>query len=1182
MFQAPLRKLLLLLLSAGAALSPLETIAADLRPLTQAILASNYQAVDAVLGAGASPNMVDPELKHAPMYLAVAPGGPRDSDIVALLAKRGAQLDAIDPQSQLTPLMAAMIVTEKGPFAVIEGTKANQLVEQLLQLGANPNQALSKGETPLMVAVGLGNVAMVKTLLAGGAEVRARDAQGVTPLHIAYGTGQSQAMIDTLLAAGADPNAKDAQGHTPKPTPPVSTTVPAVTGADTAPAPGVTAPAAAPEKSSVNKWLIGGAVVAAAVIGAVALSKYSEQQKRQKADEAAAAALASAQAQISTSKPPAATPAPLPQTSVPSGAPAKVSPPPPAVVTPSQPVATLSPVPQPTMPTGLDTRTQPLQILKLELIPEQSKPGDTVRVHATVKNTTSFQLPSASWVVTSASGKNYFTGSAQLAANQTIELTSDPLTFGTERPAELKIAFNAGVAKDLANPNSPHTFLALSQALTVPAASATPVPSDPGNKPRPPIGPSISSQPLTVTKLELQPSLPKVGETVKVVATIQNTTTQRFPNAKWAVRDASGKELLSGPLQFAPSQVMEFASPSLGTATEATKTLNLTVTPGAPADASMAMLYGTFVPHGNSVSVPIALANLTQSTPIATPGAPSIQLTEMEPSGLTPINGIRLLRARTEPEKPALGEPYKLIITAQNLGFDIPRADLVVSDAVSLQGFYAAIGNFALPSGRQFELIATLSESAQMSRDVQLVLRPTGTKTWAELPYRLRFSLPANGTEQPGAFPVGLKMIPGSMKEFWSAPYPESAPAIKALNQVNPSRLFLVDVKANFTWFCKSGPLTQAIQLKPSDPRGDGNQLVASLKQEATYGCPEAVLPPSRIAYAVKYRTSPSGTTYVAEQVLPGSLPPQGAPGDLDAEHSLNARDFPAVSFGIRCSGDSSVRTGFSSPGGPCSGDLQNEARSNVCFMEYKNYQTANVAVKLNQCLVSNSTGIYRSQYLPALAESQKQLAQARQNPDPDCPAGYKRSGMIGPCTYVGTKNQPGIYELGGREVNPYTTNSTYETYCLAIASKDHYKIAFTVAGATYFQQSLHNSLAECESRGRAWVAAKGKLEGSYSGPGPGQATGSNSGTGNVLGGGTGTLDKNKLLTQCDLNNYQGPNDNPQFDSFCKNAYINTCLDKATGTQTYAAQTKSVCGLLDNFLKAAGGGTAGGYCGYCR
>lgn len=52
------------------------------------------------------------------------------------------------------------------------------------ELHPNPNQALSKGETPLMVATGLGNVTMVKTLLAGGANVRAKDLQGVTALHI--------------------------------------------------------------------------------------------------------------------------------------------------------------------------------------------------------------------------------------------------------------------------------------------------------------------------------------------------------------------------------------------------------------------------------------------------------------------------------------------------------------------------------------------------------------------------------------------------------------------------------------------------------------------------------------------------------------------------------------------------------------------------------------------------------------------------------------------------------------------------------------------------------------------------------------------------------------------------------------------------------------------------------------
>jgi hypothetical protein len=68
----------------------------------------------------------------------------------------------------------------------------------------------------------------------------------------------------------------------------------------------------------------------------------------------------------------------------------------------------------------------------------------------------------------------------------------------------------------------------------------------------------------------------------------------------------------------------------------------------------------------------------------------------------------------------------------------------------------------------------------------------------------------------------------------------------------------------------------------------------------------------------------------------------------------------------------------------------------------------------------------------------------------------------------------------------------------------------------------------------------------------------------------------------CNMSNYNGPTTDPQFDTFCQNAFINTCLDKATGTTTYQAQTLTVCTTLDGFLKAVGSGTAANYCGYCR
>lgn len=89
----------------------------------------------------------------------------------------------------------------------------------------------------------------------------------------------------------------------------------------------------------------------------------------------------------------------------------------------------------------------------------------------------------------------------------------------------------------------------------------------------------------------------------------------------------------------------------------------------------------------------------------------------------------------------------------------------------------------------------------------------------------------------------------------------------------------------------------------------------------------------------------------------------------------------------------------------------------------------------------------------------------------------------------------------------------------------------------------------------------------------------STSSSGNSTATGTGSTSS---TASCTIANYKGPNDDPQTDSFCKNAYINQCLDTATGTTTYKTQTVSVCKVLDGLLKSISNTTATAYCSYCR
>ena len=101
-----------------------------------------------------------------------------------------------------------------------------ELVEKLLNAGANPDATNSFGYVPLHVAASAGQTAIVEALLNAGANpdvvpsesseagAALKYCAGMTPLHFAAHGGHAE-IIDALLAAGADPNAADAAGITP-------------------------------------------------------------------------------------------------------------------------------------------------------------------------------------------------------------------------------------------------------------------------------------------------------------------------------------------------------------------------------------------------------------------------------------------------------------------------------------------------------------------------------------------------------------------------------------------------------------------------------------------------------------------------------------------------------------------------------------------------------------------------------------------------------------------------------------------------------------------------------------------------------------------------------------------------------------------------------------------------------
>lgn len=90
----------------------------------------------------------------------------------------------------------------------------SELVQPLLDHGADPNARDSSGATALMRAAQLRRADLVKLLLERRADVNARDEMGWTALHYAVARAAKE-IVTLLLAHGADVNLADNSGQTP-------------------------------------------------------------------------------------------------------------------------------------------------------------------------------------------------------------------------------------------------------------------------------------------------------------------------------------------------------------------------------------------------------------------------------------------------------------------------------------------------------------------------------------------------------------------------------------------------------------------------------------------------------------------------------------------------------------------------------------------------------------------------------------------------------------------------------------------------------------------------------------------------------------------------------------------------------------------------------------------------------
>lgn len=96
-------------------------------------------------------------------------------------------------------------VTSATPLYVASSQGRAQLMQFLLDNGANPNLRTGEGFTPLMVACKRGNLELATLLLKSGADVNMASPKGASPLSSAVLFGDPD-LVDLLLTKGASPN----------------------------------------------------------------------------------------------------------------------------------------------------------------------------------------------------------------------------------------------------------------------------------------------------------------------------------------------------------------------------------------------------------------------------------------------------------------------------------------------------------------------------------------------------------------------------------------------------------------------------------------------------------------------------------------------------------------------------------------------------------------------------------------------------------------------------------------------------------------------------------------------------------------------------------------------------------------------------------------------------------------
>lgn len=128
--------------------------------------------------------------------------------VVKLLLAAGA-----DPRARLFSFHGGDYTALMAPIG-IESEERVEIVDALIEAGAEINPASGFGRSPLMYAVERRDLPSLKLLISRGAKVNSKNTVGLTPLLVAVLSRSTPDILQCLIDVGADVNARSADGMT--------------------------------------------------------------------------------------------------------------------------------------------------------------------------------------------------------------------------------------------------------------------------------------------------------------------------------------------------------------------------------------------------------------------------------------------------------------------------------------------------------------------------------------------------------------------------------------------------------------------------------------------------------------------------------------------------------------------------------------------------------------------------------------------------------------------------------------------------------------------------------------------------------------------------------------------------------------------------------------------------------